>query len=142
MIVNKHMDDLINMSPVHSNQDLRGLRQLYDLVEVFCMKRRSLISIMAANGSANESPGNLQNSEIENDCLNSADTLEKDYSLVSHLKNNKSKLSWSGTFQQLLQFAEELLGLTRESLKVTENETKKTIKTEKLILNWFLSMGT
>ena len=30
MIVNKHMDDLINMAPVHSNHDLRGMRQLYD----------------------------------------------------------------------------------------------------------------
>ena len=32
MIVNN--DDLINMAPVYSNHDLRGLRQLYDLVEV------------------------------------------------------------------------------------------------------------
>ena len=34
MIVNKHMDDLINMAPVYSNHGLRGLRQLYDLVDV------------------------------------------------------------------------------------------------------------
>ena len=34
MIVNKHTDDLINMAPVYSNHDLRGMRQLYDLVEV------------------------------------------------------------------------------------------------------------
>ena len=34
MIVNKHMDDLINMAPVYSNHDLRGMRQLYDLAEV------------------------------------------------------------------------------------------------------------
>ena len=30
MIVNKHMDDLINSAPVNSNQDLRGLRQFYN----------------------------------------------------------------------------------------------------------------
>ena len=34
MIVNKHTDDLINMAPVYSNHDLRGMRRLYDLVEV------------------------------------------------------------------------------------------------------------
>ena len=34
MIVNKHMDDLINMVPVYSNHGLRGLRQLYDFVDV------------------------------------------------------------------------------------------------------------
>jgi len=34
MIVNKHTDDLINMAPVYSNHDLRGMRQFYDLVEV------------------------------------------------------------------------------------------------------------
>ena len=34
MIVNKHIDDHINMAPVYSNHDLRDMRQLYDLVEV------------------------------------------------------------------------------------------------------------
>ena len=34
MTVNKHMDDFINMAHVYSSYDLRGLRQLYGLVEV------------------------------------------------------------------------------------------------------------
>ena len=42
MIVNKHIDDLINMAPVYSNNDLRGMRQLYDLVEVHVRGRKAL----------------------------------------------------------------------------------------------------
>ena len=34
MIINKDMDDLLNMAPVTSSQDVRGLRKIYDLVEV------------------------------------------------------------------------------------------------------------
>ena len=34
IFLNKHMDDFINMAHVYSSYDLRGLRQLYDLVEV------------------------------------------------------------------------------------------------------------
>lgn len=34
MIVNKNIGELINMAPVYSNHDLRGMRQLYDLVQV------------------------------------------------------------------------------------------------------------
>ena len=51
-------------------------------------------------------------------------------------------MSWLGSFEELLKFAEEQLGLNRESMKVSENETKKTIKTEQVILNWFYSTGT
>ena len=47
-----------------------------------------------------------------------------------------------GSFEQLLKLAEEQLGLNRESMKVSENETKKTIQTEQVILNWFYSRGT
>ena len=68
--------------------------------------------------------------------------LDKDYNPEGHLKAIKSKFSWLGSFEQLLQFAEEHLGLNRESMKVSENETKKTIKTEQVILNWFHSTGT
>ena len=47
-----------------------------------------------------------------------------------------------GSFEQLLKLAEEQLGLNRKSMKVSENETKKTIQTEQVILNWFYSRGT
>ena len=33
LIVNKHMDTLLNLPAVNSHHDLRGLRQLYDAVE-------------------------------------------------------------------------------------------------------------
>ena len=69
-------------------------------------------------------------------------TLDKDYNLIGHLKANETKFSWLGSFEQLLQFAEEQLGLNCKSMKVSENETKKTIKTEQVILNWFYSTGT
>ena len=34
-------------------------------------------------------------------------TLDKEYNLIGHLKANKTKFSWLGSFEQLLQFAEE-----------------------------------
>ena len=40
MIINKHMESLLNMTPVTSNQDLRGLRRLYDSVEVLRVWRQ------------------------------------------------------------------------------------------------------
>lgn len=52
MIVNKHMDDLINIAPVTANHDLRGLRQLYDLVEVHVRGLKAL-------GVPSESYGSL-----------------------------------------------------------------------------------
>ena len=59
-------------------------------------------------------------------------SLRKYWKLFSAtLKAGKSKFSWLGSFEQLLQFAEEQLGLNLESMKVSENETKKTIKTER-----------
>ena len=81
-------------------------------------------------------------SEHGNDSLSSLPTLDKGNNLISHLKANKSKLSWLGSFEQLLQFAEEQLGLNRESMKASENDTMKTIKTEQVTLNWFYSTGT
>lgn len=34
IIISKHMESLLNMAPVSSNHDLKGLRKIYDLVEV------------------------------------------------------------------------------------------------------------
>ena len=90
---------------------------------------------MAASGCATDSSGSSEISCKENDCLTSQPTQGKDYTLISYLKANKSKFSWQGTFKQLLQFAEQHLGLTHELTKVSESETKKTIKTEQIILN-------
>ena len=97
---------------------------------------------MAANGGSTDSQVSLDISQHGNDPPSSLLTLDKDYNLIGHLKANKSKFSWSGSFEQLLQFAEEQLDLNRESMKVSENETKKTIKTEQVTLNWFYSTGT
>lgn len=33
MIINKHVEGILNMAPVTSNNDLKGLRKIYDLVE-------------------------------------------------------------------------------------------------------------
>lgn len=59
MIINKHMDDLINLAPVNSNQDLRGLRQFYDLVEVHVRGLKAL-------GVPAESYGSLLSSVLMN----------------------------------------------------------------------------
>ena len=59
MIVNKHMDDLISMAPVCSNHDLRGLRQLYDLVEAYVRGYKAL-------GVPSESYGSLLSSVLMN----------------------------------------------------------------------------
>ena len=52
MIINKHMAGLLNMAPVSSNQDLRGLRRIYDLVEVHIRGLKAL-------GVSSESYGSL-----------------------------------------------------------------------------------
>ena len=59
MIVNKRVDDLINMAPFHSNHDLRGMRQLYDLVEVHVRGLKVL-------GVPSESYGSLLSSVLMN----------------------------------------------------------------------------
>ena len=59
MIVNKHMDNPINMAPGYSNPDLRGLRQLYDLVEVHVRGLKAL-------GVTSESYGSLLSSVLTN----------------------------------------------------------------------------
>ena len=97
---------------------------------------------MAAYGGATYSQESLDISGHGNDSLSSLPMLDKDYNLRGHLKANKSRFSWLGSFVQLLQFAEDQLGLNCESMKMCENETKKTIKTEQVILNWFYSTGT
>ena len=59
MIINKHMDNPINMAPGYSNPDLRGLRQLYDLVEVHVRGLKAL-------GVTSESYGSLLSSVLTN----------------------------------------------------------------------------
>ena len=46
-------------------------------------------------------------------------------------KGEQIQVFLKGTFE-LLQFVEQHLGFTRELMKVSENETKKTIKEEQL----------
>lgn len=45
------MDDLTNMAPVYSNHDLRGMRQLYNLVEVHVRGIKALGAPSASYGS-------------------------------------------------------------------------------------------
>ena len=59
MIVNRHMDDFINMAHVYSSYDLRGLRQLYDLVEVH-------VRALKALGVPSEFYGSLLSSVLMN----------------------------------------------------------------------------
>ena len=49
-------------------------------------------------------------------------------SLVEHLKVNKSKFSWAGTFSEFIEFGNKYLHLGDGVAKVIENENKKTIK--------------
>ena len=42
MIISKHMKSLLNMAPVSSNHDLKGLRKIYDLVEVHVRGNKAL----------------------------------------------------------------------------------------------------
>ncbi len=81
---------------------------------------------MAVNGGttgSSEVSESLEISENGNGSLSCQPMLVKDRNLISYLRVNKSKLSWLGTFQQLLRHAEERLGLSRDLLKVSENET-------------------
>ena len=57
-------------------------------------------------------------------------------SLVEYLKVNKSKFSWAGTFTELIEFTNKYLHLGDGVAKVIDNENKKTIKSDHLILNW------
>ena len=59
-----------------------------------------------------------------------------------HLKINKSKFSWSGSFEELINLAEKHLDVNRETTKLLENENKKSIKADHLILNWYESTET
>ena len=59
MIINKHMEGLLNMAPVTSNHDLRGLRRIYHLVEVHVRGLKAL-------GVSSESYGNLLSSVLMN----------------------------------------------------------------------------
>ena len=79
----------------------------------------------------------------------SAKPSEENGSLISpslletrNLKGNESRLSLSGTFEEFIDFTERHLDIKPETAKLSENEAKKTIKAEHLILNWFKSTGT
>ena len=89
---------------------------------------------MAADGRVNSSSPDFSE---ENGSLISPSLLE-----TKNLKGNRSKFSWAGTFEELIDFAERHLAIKRETAKLSENEIKKTIKAEHLILNWFESTGT
>ena len=89
---------------------------------------------MAADGRVNSSSAI---SVDENGSLILPSLLE-----TRNLKRNKSKFSWSGTFEELIDFALKHLDIKRETAKLSESEHKKTIKAEHLILNWFDSTGT
>ena len=76
-------------------------------------------------------------SREENDSLTSPSLLE-----TRNLKGKKSRLCWSGTFEELIDFAERHLDIKRETAKLSGNEAKKTIKAEHLTLKWFEYTGT
>ena len=60
MIISKHMmESLLNMAPVSSNHDLKGLRKIYDLVEEH-------VSGLKALGVSSESYGSLPPSVLMN----------------------------------------------------------------------------
>ena len=59
MIINKHMEGLLNMAPVTFNHDLKGLRRIYDSVEVHVRGLKAL-------GVSSESYGNLLSSILMN----------------------------------------------------------------------------
>ena len=86
---------------------------------------------MAASSCATDSSSSPEISSKKNECFISQPTQGKDLTLVCYLKVNKSKFSWQGTFE-LLQFVKQHLGFTCELMKVSKNETKKTIKEEQL----------
>ena len=59
MIISKHMESLLNMAPASSNHDLKGLRKIYDLVEVHVKGLKAL-------GASSESYGSLLLSVLMN----------------------------------------------------------------------------
>lgn len=63
-------------------------------------------------------------------------------SLVEHLKVNKSKFCWAGTFSELIEFTNKYLHLGDGMTKVIDNENKRTITSDHLTLNWYESTGT
>lgn len=84
-IVNKHMDVLLNVEPVTSPQNLRGLRHLYDLVESHI---RSLNSLGVASDSYENllSPVLLNKLPSELRLIVSREVSEADWSLDALMK--------------------------------------------------------
>ena len=84
---------------------------------------------MAADGRANSSSANFSEEDGSFIFPSQFDT--------RHLKANKSKLIWSGSFEELFDFAEKCLNVNREMAKLSVNDSKNTIKADHLILNWY-----
>jgi hypothetical protein len=59
LIINKHLDALLNLPAVNSHHDLKGLQHLYDSVEVHVMGLRAL-------GVTADSYGDLLTSTLMN----------------------------------------------------------------------------
>lgn len=89
---------------------------------------------MAVDGRANWSSANFSKENVSFMFPSQFDT--------RHLKANKSKLIWSGSFEELFDFAEKYLNVNREMAKLSVNDSKKTIKADHLILNWYETTGT
>ena len=49
MIISKHMESLLNMVPVSSNYDLKGLRKICDLVEVHVRELKALLQCLLSH---------------------------------------------------------------------------------------------
>ena len=93
---------------------------------------------MAADGRVSLSSTNFSEENDDNSDSLASSSLPD----TRHLKTTKSKFYWSGSFEELLDFAEKHLNINREMAKLSSNETKKTIKADHLILNWYESTGT
>ena len=91
-------------------------------------------TLMAADGRANSSSANFSEENGSFIFLSQFDT--------RHLKANKSKLIWSGSFEELFDFTEKYLNVNREMAKLSVNDSKKTIKADHLILNLYETTGT
>lgn len=89
---------------------------------------------MAVDGRANWSSANFSKENVSFMFPSQFDT--------RHLKANKSKLIWPGSFEELFDFAEKYLNVNREMAKLSVNDSKKTIKADHLILNWYETTGT
>ena len=94
---------------------------------------------MAACGSVIASSKSF---EISSCYSGSSPTKDKEESLSKYLSTSGSKFVWLGSFQDLISFAVQHLDLNLENSKVSENDNRKAIKANHLILNFYESTGT